>query len=224
MRILKAILSIYFVFLVSCNPKGKKEYYVSRNGSTEPIAISDKEVTHLKLNIYKYKETLYLGSNYFQKRAGGESEYTMINEKIGVYLHKYAGAQSVHSLIDKASYKEIIKDLLYSDKRNVYVFPKGNGCYLCFWTLDLNPKEIQVLENTYVKDSRKVYCLIDGKEIEMADAVKFNTYITEKKYILGYDDENIYHSCEVIEKDSLKQYFDISEKENNYLDKIIKEK
>jgi hypothetical protein len=28
----------------------------------------------------------------------------------------------------------------------------------------------------------------------------------------------------VIEKDSLKQYFDISEKENNYLDKIIKEK
>ena len=124
MQILKAILSIFFVFLVSCSPKNKKEYYVSRNGSTEPTVISDKEVTHLKLNIYKYKDTLYLG---------GESEYTMINEKIGVYLHKYAGAQSVHSLIDEASYKEIIKDLLYSDKRNVYVFPKGNGCYLCFW-------------------------------------------------------------------------------------------
>ena len=133
MQILKAILSIFFVFLVSCSPKNKKEYYVSRNGSTEPTVISDKEVTHLKLNIYKYKDTLYLGSDYFQKRAGGESEYTMINEKIGVYLHKYAGAQSVHSLIDEASYKEIIKDLLYSDKRNVYVFPKGNGCYLCFW-------------------------------------------------------------------------------------------
>lgn len=211
---IKKILSIiiYLILIISCKPKEEYSYYVSKENYSELYTLPKEEVTNVKWNIYKYKDTLYLGSDYFQKRIDEKSEKRIINEKKGIYLHKYVGKQNVSTLIDEDSYKELIKDLLYVDDNNVYVFPKGNGCYLCLWTLDLDIKEIKIFGNTYIKDNKKVYCLINGKEIKSVNAIKFNTYTTDNKIIFGYDDKNFYHSCEQIKKEDLK-YFGILEKD-----------
>lgn len=78
---IKKVLSICLISIVSCQYQDEHRFYTSQIGSSEFSIIPKEEVSNIKLNIYKYKDTLYLGSDYFQKRIDEKLEFKIINEK-----------------------------------------------------------------------------------------------------------------------------------------------
>lgn len=201
---LVAILSS--IFILSCDKKDCNQFYIGKFGTNEyPEKVDKRGIYHLKENLYKIDNELYLGIDYKEK---------VYNEKDDAIITKCKGTLLVNDIkgIDSVSYKFTIPDIIAKDRNQVYFFPKNYEIPSVF-TLKVDPIRLTILDSkkTFIKDDKYVFCIPQNSYLDV-DANKFQV-IELEEIVLGTDGIYFYEYDNKISIDKFLRDYDFITKE-----------
>ncbi len=207
----KIIIFIFYAALViSCTNKKKtilnrnNFFIINQNNKDKPLAINNGNVKNIKMNLYSYKEKLYMGINYKVEKYDNKNDI-ILHEKIGILLldsiiklstSKHSNKIEVNSIIDIDSYKKMYNNV-YIDKNNFYVIsyaPYLGQAYV----LDIDTNKLRIVSFDYIADDKKVYCIHTKPILLKTKYPKTFKIIKSNGIIFGVDSLYIYSMGEKI--------------------------
>lgn len=180
--------------------KNDKHYYYSEQGRE----INVKNLKHIKFNIYEgLNKEIYLLSEKLIRKIDKKEKIT--SETIGYLLQDSIlinnDYKNIANVVDINSYKELDKDLLYLDKKNVYYNFKSDMSSYPYGILDLNPSKTSLIEGYFIKDDKNVYsyggisCIrLNNINVNSFYTKKFKNSTSNDNFYLAFDDKKIFHN------------------------------
>ncbi|WP_271785415.1 DKNYY domain-containing protein [Aquimarina algiphila] len=199
----------FIIFSFSCSTKiDSNTFWVNDYNLNDPVKVSNKDVIHIKNNIYKYKNKLHLA--IFHSTIEPNNNGLVVYTDAGNMLLDSINGKKINEIIDLNSYREFKKGGgIHMDKNNLYITQIENGCYQCIKVLNVNVNQIKILDrlSNYVSDGDKVYCLRYGKEINTKHPKAFHV-IELNGVSYGIDSTSIYEMCEPMPPSDFMKYYD----------------
>jgi hypothetical protein len=181
---------ILLTLLFSCrNNNPIEKYYKFYNTDTDSLIVIDhKKVSHVKANLYMVDDTISLGVPYFEQQSVKNVDAIELVAKGKLMFNSVTNKLD----IDTSTYCWLVENLVAKDKNTVFAFPR---MYFLptVKTLKLNASEVVVCDkaNTYLKDSKLVYCIPADSYLDIESA-KFTTVLKNGVYY-GTDSTNYYY-------------------------------
>lgn len=202
----------YFFFtlcLFSClNKIDSNDFWIHDYNLNHIVKVPNNDVVHIKNNIYKHKDKLYLTIAHFVTKSNYQNQIFKVNA--GKFLLDSIDDKAISNLIDLDSYKELKKEgSIHIDKNSLYISQLENGCHHCIKVLNVNVSQFKVLDDSssYGFDGDKIYCLRYGKEIKTKYPKTFQVIeINNSKF--GIDSTSIYSMCDPMSPSDFMKYYD----------------
>lgn len=204
----KKIMNTYYIWylflctFISCKMTKNNTHYYNEQGSE----INVKDLDHIKFNIYEdHNKEIYLLSEKIIRKIDEKEKIT--SENIGYLLqdsilinNEY---KNIAHVVDINSYKELYKDLLYLDNKNVYYNFKSDMSSYPYGILDLNPTKVILIEGYFIKDNKNVYnyggisCMkLNNINANSFYVKKFKNVTKDDNFYLAFDDRKIFHNAD----------------------------
>lgn len=179
------------------------DHYYNEQG----VEINMKNLINIKFNVYEGTDRkIYLLSEKIIRKI--EQKEKITSEKVGFVLQDTIQIinndyKNITQVIDINSYKELDKNLLYWDKKNVYYNFKSDMSSYPYGILDLNPAKISILKGHFIKDEENIYSY-GGISCERLKNVNLNSFYTKKfenlangnDIYLAFDNKKVFHNAD----------------------------
>lgn len=186
---------------------------------------------HIKLNLFTdAHNNLYLVT---EKNIFYDDNDTMKIRKEGILLQDSIFNKSFDVLlktsetIDKDTFEELDKNLVYKDKNHVYFNRSSEQAQYPFYILDLTSVNTILLNGGYVKDRRSVYhygfqCVkLENADAATFDIIKLRDTTDNSIFYIGKDKNHLYRHDSEMDREDLR-YLRISRQAKDSLVKYIR--